>query len=119
MSTYVGYTLAFIVIGLFAGYASRTDIPDGSPATRPLRYAVAVAGALAGGILWLLLREYGWGGVVGGTQAGQGPEALGYANLAGDTTQPGYWIGLFFAVAGTIFTLAVYLLIAGREEDAP
>lgn len=116
VSTYLGYTLAFLIIGLFAGYASEDEMPVRSRGNA-FNYAAAVAGALAGGLLWLALRHYGWGAIEGGTQAGQGPEALAYAHHHGDTTQPGYWIGLFFAAAGSMLALALYRLVFGSEEE--
>lgn len=118
MSTYLGYTLAFLAIGVFAGYVSKTDMPGSASVSAGMNYAVAVAGALAGGIFWLVLRGISWGAVEGGTQAGQGPEAARYAHLAGDTTLPGYWIGLFIAGAGALLTLAVYRLFVSREDLA-
>jgi uncharacterized membrane protein YeaQ/YmgE (transglycosylase-associated protein family) len=118
MSNYLLYTIAFLAIGLFAGHVSKTDMPGGESVSARVSYVVAVVGALAGGLFWLALRSYGWGGVVGGTQAGQGPEARAYAHLAGDTTQPGYWIGLFIAAAGAMLALAAYRLLFVRE-DAP
>lgn len=111
MSIYLGYMLAFLLIGLFAGYASRADLPGGLA-----NYVAAVAGALAGGIFWLALRAYGWAMVEGGTRAGQGPEAARYAHLAGDTTQPGYWIGIFFAGAGAMLAIALYSLFFGDDH---
>src|SRR3712207_2261212 len=87
MSYYLLYTLAFLAIGLFAGHVSKDDLPGGALVGARAGYALGVAGALAGGLSWLALRGYGWGGIQGGTQAGQGPEARAYAHLAGDTSQ--------------------------------
>ena len=117
MSTFFGYTVAFLVIGLFAAYVSQDDMPVRRPRSNTINYAAAVAGALAGGLLWLALRYLGWGDVQGGTQAGQGPEGMAYSSLNADTTQPGYWIGLFFATAGAMLALALYQLVFGREDD--
>lgn len=116
MTTYLVYTLAFLIIGLFAGYVSKTDMPGGASVGSRTNYVLAVVGALAGGLFWLALRTMAWGGVQGGTQAGQGPEAAAYASLVGDTTQPGYWIGLFIATAGALLMLAGYRLFFGRED---
>ena len=117
MTTYLLYTLAFLAIGLFAGRVSRTDMPGGASVGARVNYALAVAGALAGGLFWLALRGYGWSGVEGGTQAGRGPEAAAYAHIGADTTQPGYWIGLFIAGAGSLLALAVYRLFFGGEDS--
>lgn len=117
MSTYLGYTVVFLFIGLFAAYVSRSEVPAGPFGGSAVNFVVAVAGALAGGLFWLALRHYGWGDVGGGTQAGQGPEGLAYASLNADSTQPGYWIGLFFAAVGSMLALAVYALVFGREHE--
>lgn len=117
MSTYLLYTLGFLLIGLFAGHVSKTDMPGSTSVNTGVNYAVAVVGALAGGLLWLLLRGLGWDLIQGGTQAGQGPEGARYTQFGGDTTQPGYWIGLLIATAGTLFTLAAYRLFASSEEE--
>jgi len=116
MSYYLLYTLAFLAIGLFAGHVSKDDLPGGALVGARAGYALGVAGALAGGLSWLALRGYGWGGIQGGTQAGQGPEARAYAHLAGDTTQPGYWIGLFMAAVGALLVLAAYRLFVFSED---
>jgi uncharacterized membrane protein YeaQ/YmgE (transglycosylase-associated protein family) len=106
MSRYLWYTLAFIIIGLFTGHISKTDMPGGSSTTYRTHYLLGVVGALAAGLIWLLLLDYGWHG--GPVQAGQGPEG---------TALPGYWIGLIFAPVGALLALAVHRLISRRSTN--
>ncbi|HZT58264.1 MAG TPA: hypothetical protein VFA21_06495 [Pyrinomonadaceae bacterium] len=116
MVTYIIYTLAFIVIGAAIGYVAKDYMPSGSEVSRGANYAAAVAGALAGGFFWVLLRRFTWGGFGGGIGYGIPPESASYAHHAGDTTQPGYWVGLVFAIVGALLLLALHRLFFTEEN---
>jgi uncharacterized membrane protein YeaQ/YmgE (transglycosylase-associated protein family) len=116
MSTYIGYTIAFLVIGFLTGYVARGYMPGGADVSRGANYAAAVVGALAGGLFWVLLRRFTWGGVGGEIGYGIVPESSSYVSRAGDTTQPGYWAGLLFAIVGALLLIALHRLFFTGEH---
>jgi uncharacterized membrane protein YeaQ/YmgE (transglycosylase-associated protein family) len=116
MVTFIIYVLAFLVLGVAVGYVAKDYMPGGSEVSRGANYAAAVVGALAGGLFWVLLRRYTWGGVGGTIMYDMAPESSSYVSQAGDTMQPGYWAGLLFAVVGALILLALHRLFFTGER---
>ena len=115
--TLLAYTLAFALIGLFAGLIARRYMPGGDAADYRAHGLLGVAGSVSGGLSWLWLRWWSWTETV--AAAGRGPEGSAYSGADSAQTQmPGYWIGLLAAPISALLVLAVYKLLKGTRETA-
>lgn len=112
MLTFIGYSLAFILIGLFAGLVAKRYMPGANEASYSVHCLVAVAGALVGGLSWVALRWFNW------NHQGAVSEGSVYERVdPGQTQLPGYWIGLFTATAIALLALAAYKLFRGKRAQ--
>lgn len=89
--------LAWIIFGLIAGVIAKAIMPGRDPGGAIVTILLGIAGAIVGGFIG---------------------RALGLGGRADGISDPGFLVGLAFAVLGAIVLLAIYRLATGRSLRA-
>ena len=104
MTNTVVYVVAYILIGVFSGLASRSFGERGGAHGVLKPVAWGLVGAVAFGAASLALLH-------------GGPDRdLVYKEGWDSGTLPAYWVSLFISLAGAMLALALHRLLAGKES---
>jgi|GEM_PF-5549414 len=96
---YVGYALAFVLVGALTGYLGARVMPGRPGGGRVLPAVVCLVAALVGGAAGLLLFT-----------SGPSPETTYQPGYSHNTTLPAFWISPIFAFVFAMLALAAYKL---------
>ena len=111
MLSTIGYVLAYALIGLLAGLASKRLIPGRVSASPRELALIGVISAVVSGLAGLIVLSYGWNK---SQSEGTGGE---YVNQSyGMSGAPDFWISLFAATLVALLALAVYKIMAGERR---
>jgi uncharacterized membrane protein YeaQ/YmgE (transglycosylase-associated protein family) len=111
MLSTIGYVMAYALIGILTGLASKRLIPGRVGAGPRQLVLIGIISAVVSGLAGLAVLSYGWSK---SQSEGTGGE---YANQSyGMSGLPDYWISLFAATLGALLVLAVYKLMAGNRR---
>lgn len=113
MVTILGYILAYAVIGLIMGAASKRLMPGLVSANSRELSLIGVISAVISGSVGLTVLSYGWSkSQTEGTSGQYATQSHGASGL------PDLWLSLFAATLGALLVLAIYKIMAGKPGAA-
>jgi uncharacterized membrane protein YeaQ/YmgE (transglycosylase-associated protein family) len=111
MLSTIGYVMAYALIGLLAGLASKKLIPGRVGASPRELVLIGVISAVISGLAGLAVLSYGWNKSQSeGTGGGYVNQSYGMSGLQD------LWISLFAATLGALLVLVVYKIMAGNRR---
>jgi uncharacterized membrane protein YeaQ/YmgE (transglycosylase-associated protein family) len=112
MLSTVVYVIAYALIGLFAGLASKRLMSGRIAASSRELVLIGVISAVICGLVGLAVLSYGW--TKSQSEGTGGPYVARSYGMSGS---PDFWISLFAATLGALLVLAIYKIMAGKHPN--
>lgn len=111
MLSTIGYVIAYALIGLLAGWASKRLMSGRVSASSRELALIGVLSSVICGLVGLAVLSYGWNkSQREGTGGEYATQSYGMSGL------PDFWISLFAATLGALLVLAIYKIMAAERR---